>query len=334
MIGFPKILRQRLERGETMHQYMATIMERVLTHDLPNLAANRPKLLYHYSTLETIQKILEFDNIRLSHAEYSNDRHELVDAIKLVTAILASQAQSSASGMGSFCGQVEHAFRAGLADLDAYIFCMCAGLGGTNPQDMLSQWRAYAQDGRGGAITLDVAGLTSITYHLPGLRINPVIYDPATKTALVNAILAEGFSRHKHAGHAAVSETVEALVFCAPLMKHAGFLEEKEWRLIYVPRVGQALPVINFHPRRDFLAPYIDLKNLWTSTALASVQGQHSPPLNVPKPTGNPLIPIAEVMVGPSAHQDLNVKSMKKVTSRFRVGVTVGSSQIPYRSFG
>lgn len=66
-----------------MYQDM-TILEKVLTHDLPDLAANRPTVLYHYSALETIQKIVEYDNVRLSHAEYSNDRHELLDAITLI----------------------------------------------------------------------------------------------------------------------------------------------------------------------------------------------------------------------------------------------------------
>lgn len=51
---------------------------------------------------------------------------------------------------------------------------------------MLSQWRAYAQDGRGGAITLDRRGLDAIVYRLPGLRINPVFYSASQKTAFVN----------------------------------------------------------------------------------------------------------------------------------------------------
>jgi hypothetical protein len=54
-----------------MNQDMKTILEKVLTDDLPNLP-KPPKFLYHYTSLETIQKILEQDNVRLSHAEYSN----------------------------------------------------------------------------------------------------------------------------------------------------------------------------------------------------------------------------------------------------------------------
>ena len=134
-----------------MHQFKTTILEHVLSHDLPALAANRPAILYHYSSLETIRKKMEHDNVRLSHAEYSNDRHELFDEIELIRATLVNQAQSSHSGLSQFCKQVDSAFNARLLDFDAYIFCMCAGITGVpTPQDMLSQWRAYAQDGRGG----------------------------------------------------------------------------------------------------------------------------------------------------------------------------------------
>jgi hypothetical protein len=318
-----------------MHQYMTTILEKVLTDDLSNLAVNRPKTLYHYTSLETIQKIMEYDNVRLSHAEYSNDRHEIVDAINLISGTLNTQKQSSISGFGPFCNQVEVAFIARPVEIDAYIFCMCAGLNAAvRPQDMLSQWRAYAQDGRGGALSLDMAALTAIVYHLPGLRINPVVYDAVVKAKFVNAILVEGYNRYQQLGHSAIGETVEALLFCTPLMKHDGFQEEREWRLIYVPRDDLPTPLIQFHPRRDFLAPYVDLKHLYTTTSAAAAPGIHSPPVNVPQPKGNPLIPVDAVMVGPSGHQGLNVRAMKKVVSRFRPSLSVDFSRTPYRSLG
>jgi len=185
------------------------------------------------------------------------------------------------------------------------------------PQDILSQWRAYAQDGRGGVISLDMARLTGIVGHVPGLRINPVAYDPALKRTLVDGVLAEGHKRYSVGVPTAVSDTVDALIFCVPLMKHTGFSEEKEWRLIYVPPITMLPTIIQFHSRRDFLTPFLDIKDLCTA----------------PAPTLKPLIPITEVMVGPSAHQGLNIKAMlRKVVARFRPGLAVNSSQIPYRS--
>jgi hypothetical protein len=44
-----------------------------------------PKELFHYATLETIQKIFEFDDLRLSHAAYSNDQRELAQAKEVIS---------------------------------------------------------------------------------------------------------------------------------------------------------------------------------------------------------------------------------------------------------
>lgn len=313
-----------------MNDYMKTILEKVLTDDLPNVPV--PKALYHYTSLEIIQKILEFDNVRLSHAEYSNDRRELHEAINLIRATLASAAPSSAPTLSHFYRHVDSVFNSRVTDFDVYIFCMCEGLSGAaHPQDMLSQWRAYAQDGRGGAITLDKKGLDNVVGKLRGLRVNPVFYDASLKATFVNAILAEGFRRHGTPGSPAIDETVRALLYCAPLMKHEGFSEEREWRLIYVSPANVALPRIHFHPRRDFLAPYLDLNDFWATHPPSSAL---DPPPNIPGSVGKPLVLSRGVMVGPSGHQDLNVRTMTKVVSQFAPGAIVEASQIPYRSLG
>jgi hypothetical protein len=57
---------------------------------------------------------------------------------------------------------------------------------------MLSQWRAYAQDGRGGAITLTASGFARLPRHLPGFRINPIVYERSTQELFINFILSNG----------------------------------------------------------------------------------------------------------------------------------------------
>lgn len=121
-----------------------TILEQVLTN-LPALPY-APAELFHYTSLETIQKILERDDIRLTHAEYSNDQRELEEARILIGARLAAHA-----GPAAFLNAVKTAYDAQAGNLDVYVFCMSTGIvGNPLPQDMLSQWRAYSQDGRGG----------------------------------------------------------------------------------------------------------------------------------------------------------------------------------------
>jgi hypothetical protein len=122
------------------------ILEDVLTGLTgQNMLPNAPPELYHYTSLETIQKILEFDDIRLTHAEYSNDQRELEEARSLIAYRLANHPIPAA-----FRTAVRAAYVAQAAILDVYVFCMSTGIAGAPlPQDMLSQWRAYGQDGRG-----------------------------------------------------------------------------------------------------------------------------------------------------------------------------------------
>jgi hypothetical protein len=207
------------------------------------------------------------------------------------------------------------------------------------PQDMLSQWRAYAQDGRGGAIKLNPLELAALVYHLPGLRINPVIYERNLQDLFVDAILAKGDTMFQQQNPHAVDATVAALVFSTPLMKDVGFAEEREWRLIFMPLQDGPKPKLGFHPRRDFLAPFVTLKDLWNRLRLELIEIpglEPHPPLNVKLPTGIPLVLIQEVMVGPSGHQPLNVRAMVKVATQWRPSQNspVDQSAIPYRSVG
>jgi hypothetical protein len=84
-----------------------------------------------------------------------------------------------------------------------------------------------------------------------------------------------------------------------------------------------------------FLAPYLDLTDLWDNLrpqmiaidALRATLGGHLPVVTPP-----PLVPIQEIMIGPSGHQGLNLKSFAKLLKQpNRTGVTIDRSQIPYR---
>ena len=79
---------------------------------------------------------------------------------------------------------------------------------------------------------------------------------------LVDGILARGhtdwINNLANQGQS-VDAAVAALVFVTPLMKVEGFDEEREWRLIFAPPPINPQPDYEFHPRRDFLAPFVTL---------------------------------------------------------------------------
>ena len=300
--------------------------------DVKKALPSLPSELHHFTSLETGYRIIEGDNVRLSHAEYSNDQTEMEKAEEIIRRELGRSADP-------FFVQVLTEYQKLAPDLDAYVFCMSAGkLVGNPPQDILSQWRAYGQDGRGACLTLDGGNLARIVSNTPGLRINPVIYDRSIQSSFVNDILNRGLAAHGRGDPIAREATIAALVFATPLMKAPVFAEEQEWRLIFMPPQVGPQPRLGFHPRRDFLAPYIELAHIWTILRLEMLKvpeleatlGAETlrPCANVP-----PLVPITKVMIGPSGHQPLNLRAMAKLLRQAnRHTVAILASEIPYRS--
>jgi hypothetical protein len=166
-----------------------------------------PPRLHHFTCLETAYRIIGSDNVRLSHSEYSNDQTEMEQAKEIIRRELESRSQNP------FFGQLLSDFDALAPALDAYIFCMSTGNSDPHaPQDILSQWRAYGQDGRGTCLTLDTSKLNRLVYNTPGLRINPVVYRKDGQAKFVGHILDGGLAAHTSGAANAREATMAALV--------------------------------------------------------------------------------------------------------------------------
>ncbi len=296
----------------------SNILQEVVTQLVQEgLIPTLPPELHHFTSLETAYKIVDGDNIRLSHAEYSNDQTEMAQAKDIIRSELAGQLANP------FFAQVLPGYEALSPTLDAYIFCMCTGnSGNAKPQDILSQWRAYGQDGRGACLTLDSGDLGRRVSNTPGLRINPIIYQRPLQTKFVREILVRGLAAYKGGSTNARDATVAALVFATPLMKAPGFEEEREWRLIFMPPQQGPIPQFEFQARRDFLAPFVNLTHVWNDLRPDMV---NIPALRATLPNAFIAYPqrnihwysiyssILHMIRSIRAHQDLNVRSLNKI---------------------
>jgi hypothetical protein len=311
------------------------ILQEIVTRfvDDERLLPGRPVELHHFTSLEISYQIIEADDVRLSHAEYSNDQTEMERAKQLIVNRLGVCAPTD-----GFFGDVLAEYQRLAPSLDAFILCMSTGLpsGGTCPQDMLSQWRAYGQDGRGVCLTFEASKLSRLVENTPGLRLNPVIYDPTTQLRFVDAILDRALAAAQSGKPNAREAAVAALVYATPLIKDAGFTEEQEWRLIFMPP-SDVKPHLKFHARRDFLAPFVTLADVWFKLCpsmlqipeIAAMLPTIRPMAHVP-----PLMPITKIMIGPSGHQLLSRRAALKLLAQtpHRGTVQVLTSSIPYRS--
>lgn len=306
------------------------ILEKVITGLVGQRKLSElPASLHHFTTLDTAHQIISSDNIRLSHAEYSNDQTELDRAKTIIRQELGRRTDP-------FVEQVLGAYESLAPTMDAFVFCMSSGGEALTPQDILSQWRAYGQDGRGVCLTLDAHGLSRIVQNVPGLRINPIVYDEATQVQLVNEIIEQGLGQDHSQVPNAGKATVAALVFVTPLIKAAGFAEEREWRLVFMPSQEGPKPNYGFQPRREFLAPFLNLNEIWTDLRpelLAIHELRATLPTHLPAVSYPPLVPVTDLMIGPSGHQQLNVRAFTKLLSQAnRTSLKLLQSSIPYRS--
>ena len=91
--------------------------------------------------------------------------------------------------------------------------------------DLLSQWRAYAADGRGFSFGIKTSSLLSNS----DFRIIPIIYNQATQNQFITEIITILQQSNDINGFTSVFD--EASLIC----KNSAFSEEREWRIVYIP---------------------------------------------------------------------------------------------------
>jgi len=135
-------------------------------------------------------------------------------------------------------------------------------------------------------------------------------YDELIQESMVDHILQEGWKHLSRSNdrRAATEATVAALIFIMPIMKNGGFKDEHEWRFIYLPEIeDHSVSKRKFFTRNSMIVPYYTLLDA------------DPDPSNLPPP--------AEIMIGPSVHQELNYRSLDYIRGR----AVINLSKIPYR---
>lgn len=211
-------------------------------NDLPN--EPMPPLLAHYTSLDSIEKILRSGEFWLSNPLYMNDWEELrfgmhAGAQALRDNQLLKEACETTVAYDALLSKFDSLF----ADfdnthaLDVYVLCLSAHAV-ENTDGVLSMWRGYGAQGNGVALILDSAAFPKHS-HLP-LTFGPVVYATSAEriewlNERVNA-LASAISCHaktnQNMGLAAQS-LFDRLRYFALFTKHKGFEEESEWRVVY-----------------------------------------------------------------------------------------------------
>jgi Protein of unknown function (DUF2971) len=268
--------------------------------------------LCHYTSLEGAIGIISGGDLWLTNSRYSNDDEELNHGHRLVDAVLdelESGATTNASQL-NWLRKLRVKVRAARGD-QVYVCCFC------EKDNLLSQWRGYAENGDGISVEFDPNGFTAVAGPdcVHGLmRLWKVFYDHNQQRKIIRDCV-DYPSWPASDEDDRIRYVVDALQFFMPTFKNSDFREEEERRLIFTP-YPTALPKPKFRKRRGLLVPYFSLREL-------------------SDPAGIGLsfrLSIKGVLIGPGAHRALNVESTRLMLAKQGyLDVPVQASTTPYR---
>lgn len=290
------------------------------------------KLKYHYCSIETFKAIIENKTLRFSDITKSNDSTELKYISKYLDKIYEEEI-SRIQNEGSYesisfinprkCFDKfkDAYFNRVLSDEDKtfWFFTSCFSL----KRDSLSQWRGYAEDGKGFCIGFDdkyFKDLNTNGFNLLSIKSDLIEYEEKKQINIVKVCIRKlidtlvDSAEHNSLDMITVKSTYlncfQTLLEKSVFMKNPFFYEEEEWRMsfMYFPNKdfpqevllaqnGKPLSFpIKFQKNRDKLVSYFDLK--WKPDV------------------------VKEIILGPKNHSDLSDIKMFVGNNGFKCDVS------------
>lgn len=189
------------------------------------------KVVYHYCSVDAFFNIIKNSSIWLSDIMKSNDYQECIRCREFINKGIQNYLKNDPKVLKAW----NVWYKKGIySNSSMKTFCVCF----SESKDKLSQWRGYAQDGRGIAIGFDrkiFEELNQINKFY--LAFGKVIYN--TPQEYVQKIVLDNIKKFKYKGigHVAL-ELSQNYRMQLPFVKNPGFEEEDEWRAVVCSWIG------------------------------------------------------------------------------------------------
>jgi hypothetical protein len=281
---------------------MAADLESVLTH----LGKLSPPTLYHYTSLDVLQKIVERGIIWASDVRYLNDSTEYSHVIDIISSRVEEHLLTAEGSKTEALKELNLLLRMGSTN-DLFVSCF------STRRDDLSQWRGYCPSGIGACIGFNSEALKRVIAPktIPAGNVgllSEVMYiskdfAPRFDEIIDIAVQMKPDESLNVTGPSAVYTILNLL---APFYKDVSFSEEEEWRILFNSNVELGT---KFRQGKSMLIPYkeVDLKTHFSQF-------------------------ITEVIIGPSPNMRLSVNATKKLLQVNKMDhVVVDESRVPYR---
>jgi hypothetical protein len=186
-----------------------------------------PEVLYHYCSVNSFYEIMMSQEIWLTNSRYFNDYGEVKHFEKLALKHLEKKVNE-----GPFKKAFLEKFRP--TKLEYYVLCF------SEEPNCLSQWRGYADDGKGVNIGFKISETRARNIFEEGFDFKspfyygPVIYDSEIANRFVEHYVSQ-FDGIDSPNPPAVEIITYILSCLAIFYKEEHFSEEQEYRLVYIP---------------------------------------------------------------------------------------------------
>jgi len=254
------------------------------------LFLNGSGAVYHYTSLEALFKILKNESLHLTHLKYLSDFSEFELGYDLFVQSLERHLNEQ--------GRIREGVDVSIVQVikDSKNKAQRCSASFSQLKDSLGQWRAYAENAQGVAIGFSVKALEKICAS-NNLVFGQTVY--SNKYDEIFKRLVSEFERNPRE-----ELLVEYLSLTSCFIKHDGFSEEKEVRIV----TGKNLELKNKFSNGLYI-PYQELKFECNLTDL-----------------------ISEIWVGPAARQELATRSIRLMLREFNLPhEIIRVSNIPFR---
>jgi hypothetical protein len=282
------------------------------------IGAPVPDILYHYTNLDGLLGIINNEELWFSDMYFLNDKSEYELGLNIVIEELEAKKEGFKilKSTRIFIDALEQAINF-IKDRDSpYILSL------TTNKDLLSQWRAYTDNGIGVNI-----GLSKDFFKEAKLQVYKCIYEPKIQREFIRFIIMDaifmfvgayssmGLDKRKEeelteddlseAISIAGRHFIDRTILACSLIKDISFIEEQEWRALFINRTEK----IHFLSKKNFYKPFVKIKieNLDKS--------------------------IKSVTAGPNPERELCHLSLQKLLkSKSLMRTYIDFSTIPYRN--
>ena len=294
-------------------------------------------LLAHYTSIETLERIMASDEVWFSNPLYMNDMEELRFGMQEGLAAFRLHA-----GIKEACKNVGHDYNHLLSmfeylyqkfdntdAFDTYVFCM-AEHEEARTDGLLSMWRGYGGNGNGAAIVFDTSKF-NFPDSLDCLFLWDVTYaSQQERRAWIDiklwqfATMLDQISVPVHMLYQPLQVLFERLKIYSLFTKHHGFSEEREWRAVYLrdrDHDNVLQPMLHYAVGRYGLEPKLKF-------AVKAIPGFTPEDFSLKQI-------VNQILLGPSVSSPLAVMSVKRMlqaVEKPELADRLVASTTPFRS--